>query len=339
MIRKLRREKRGVASIIGMMMVVALLVLTVATLVTLESSFRSAIYSHSDFILSKRQESFILIDSFPDGSKIRVMNRGPIAIHIVAVYVNHALAKQVTNCQVQNPVITPCIISPESSVSSNANLAWISTGIKLKFGDVVSVTSDRGNRATATFPIGRTGFSSSTNLYVGTGPLTIIFTPNSFNYTALLPNGTNINAPRRAWGGMPSSSTNAMFYLLIVNHGLGDVLLREESVFYITSITGGGTNVKLFCIADPSSTPSTFIQYNRNVNPYVIPDNPNGDLAVGGAPVLVKFAGTGASSCNNNGGSQVLTSPQVSAVLLGMVYYWNGDLYSQDIPFATLLLT
>ncbi len=316
-----------------------LMIVTVATVLGFQAVYHAAIISHSQFILDKRQENFIIIDSFHDGSKVRVMNRGPITVQVVSVYVNHLLTSNVTSCQVQTSVASPCVISPVDSLSSNANLAWISTGAKLKYGDLLEVVSARGNRVHAFFPIGRTGFSTSSNLYVGTGPLTIIFAPGSFNYTGKLSNGLQLPGPIDAWSGVPAGTSNTEFYLLMVNHGLGAVVLREESVFYMTSITRPASSVQLFCIADASSTPTNIVAYNRQVNPYIIPDNPDGDLAVGGAPVLVKFAATGGSSCSNNGPGTVYNQAQVTAVLLGMVYYWNGDLYSQDIPLATLVLT
>ncbi len=333
---RLKSRGRGFSSVIGMLIMLALSIVTVASVLGLQAGYHSAVINHSQFILDKRQENFILVDSFPDGSKVRVMNRGPIAIQIVSVYVNHLLSSNVTSCQAKQGIVSPCMISPIDSLSSNVNLAWINTGAKLKFGDLLEVVSSRGNRVHAFFPVGRTGFSTSSNLYVGTGPLTIIFAPGSFNYTGRLSNGVQLLTPIDAWSGIPAGTSNTMFYLLIVNHGLGDIVLREESVFYLSSITRPASNVQLFCIADASSTPTTIIPYNRQTNPYIIPDNPNGDLALGGAPVLVKFAATGGSSCSTNG--SVYNQAQVTAVLIGMIYYWNGDLYSQDIPLATLVV-
>ncbi len=344
----LRSSRRGVSSIISMMVMLTLLLLTVASVVSLETTYQSAIVSHGQLVTEKRLENFILVDAFPDGSKVQLMNRGPIAIQIVSIYINNILTTNVTSCQVLKTTISPCVISPADPKSGSMNLAWIATQSKLKYGDIITAASARGNRATAIFPIGKTGFSGSSNLYAGSGPLTIIFAPGSFNYTGTLPNGTKIITPKDAWAGVPANTTNTMFYMLIVNHGLGDILLQSASVLYMNYITWTGahppSNTAQFCIADASSTATSFVQYNPNSDPYIIPDNAAGDLAVGGPPVLVKFAGTGGSSCTSNSpSSHVLPPPSpptpvVAAVLLGMVYTWNGNGFSQDIPFATLVL-
>lgn len=319
-------KRRGVSTVIGVTIILASLLISVGSMIALEAAFQFSASVQDDLQTRKRAESFFILSSTPNGTQLVMFNNGPNLLHLVSVYVNHRLTAN----------LSFYIVSQTSGT--------IPSGTTMLLGDSVDVLSDLGNRATSTFPIIPPGGTITTNnKYVGTGPLGITFANWSFVYQNYVGTGSCNPPPVNftAWTGIPGQ-TQPVIWVALVNHASGNITLLDSTNLNFVTISDSQQNVKGYFIVDQRSTPCSLVQYNNN-SPYLIPQNPTGDIASGGPSILVGFAAASIACSppnSNNCQPNQLWNPQgaplVVAVFISVVFKWNGNIFSEDIPFAAL---
>ncbi len=343
-----RSSKKGLSTVVGTIIALGVILITTLSIISLQVSYQNTVIQSNQLAQDRKAENFVLDGSFANGTGVHVTNRGTIQIRIVALYINHACRwseSPLGGCRVQVGVI----IDPESS-------QWISTGVGgLSTNSRVEVTSARGNQAAAILPVAPVSSGgAAVYLYYGVGPLSITlvngsFTPFTYSYW-----DSSVNLPviqTSAWNGIPINNkyTNPLFTIGIINHAQGDITLLQQSVLFVTPTccTGGsGGGIRgFYLIVDSQSSvngksqTSGLVAYDQISRPYIIHQNAT-DQATGGPPVMVSFAATSAGTNLQAGpiniGSNQL--PQTVAVFLGLIYVWNGQQFSENIPFATLRL-
>lgn len=330
-----RDDRRGVGTVIGVMIILATLLLMVGTIIALEATFQFAAGVQDDFQSRKRAESFFILSSTPNGTQLVLFNNGPNLLHLVSVYVNHRLTENLST-----------YIQPQKS-------GTVPSGTGMLPGDSIDVLSDLGNRATASFPvIAPGGTIVGNNKYVGTGPLGITFANWSFAYQNYLGTGSCNPPPANftAWTGVPGQ-TQPLFWVALVNHASGNITLLDSTNLNFVTISDSAQNVKGYFIVDQRSTPCSLVPYNNN-SPYLIPQNPTGDIASGGPAILVGFAAASIACSpanSNNCQPTQLWNPQgaplIVAVFISIVFKWQQKnaqgvvqnlIFSEDVPFAAL---
>lgn len=339
-IRGSSRRDRGFATVIGTIIALGLMLTSLILIISLETSYQAAVTQRDQFEEDRQAENFVIDNSSITGASIHISNLGQVQIRIVSFYVNHV-------CRWSEMVVASCLkqsglpIDPQSA-------SWVSVGsIALKDNDLISVSSQRGNKIEGIFPIfGGITFQVGNNAYFGTGPLSIIFANWSFLFSWWNKN-TLKNLTKIAWTGVPldNSYINPLFKIGVINHATTSIKLLKYSVLFITPTTPSGNVRTFYMIVDNRSyvtgNPSTsgLVAYDQTNRPYIIPANAS-NPGVGGTPVTVSFAAsqnaTNLQQPPINLGAASL--PAVVAVFLGLVFVWNGLQYSEDIPFATLQL-
>lgn len=317
------------------MILLASLLLTVVSIIAFEANYQASAGLQDDLQSQKRAENFFILSSTPNGTQLVIFNNGPDLLHMVSVYVNHRLTANIS-----------FYILPQTS-------GTIPSGTLMFRGDNMTVLSDLGNRATAAFPIiTRGGTIFSNNKYVGTGPLGIAFANWSFVYQKYIGTGSCNPPPANAtaWTGVPGQ-TQPVFWVALVSHASGNITLLDSTNLNFVTISDTQQNVKGYFIVDRRSTPCSLVQYSNSA-PYLIPQNPSGDIASGGPAILVGFAAAGISCAPPNSNNCLPTplwnpqgAPLVVAVFISAVYKWQQKdaqgvvrnlIFSEDIPFAAL---
>lgn len=89
-IRLLRREKRGISTVIVVMLSLVLLVIIVGNVVLWS-------YQMNQFDMDRMQENFAIADvtrAEPSGISMEIRNTGSISVHIVAVWISNSTLHQ-----------------------------------------------------------------------------------------------------------------------------------------------------------------------------------------------------------------------------------------------------
>ncbi len=330
-------QRRGIATVIGITLILGTVIITVAATIGLQASYQWAVTSKDNLDNRIRAESFLILSSPQNGTQLVVYNSGQNLLHIVSLYVNHVLTQTLS-----------INILPGTS-------GTILTGTLMHNGDIIDLLSDLGNRATATYPVlGPAIPAAVSNTYVGTGPLGIIFQSWSFLYQNYTGTGSCNPPPASAsaWAGLPGFSGSGIapiFWVGIVNHGLGNITLLNSTNLNLVSISTSSQSVNGYFIVGSNSTPCKLVQYSKST-PYLIPQNRTGDIAAGGPPVIVGFAAN-TLDCDPNKNNCAPTnlwnaqSTLVAAAFISTVFIWqqkdakgvtHNVIFSEDIPFATL---
>lgn len=320
------RGRRGVSTVIGVTLILASLLISIGSIIAFEAAYQASAGLQDQLQTRKRAQNFFILSTSPNGTQIVIFNNGQSLLHIVSVYYNHYLTKNLS-----------IYILPETSGS-------IPSGTLMLNGGSIDVLSDLGNRATATFPvIGPTSTVFSKNKYVGTGPLSIDFENWTFLYQnqASCPNPTN----QSAWAGVPNG-IQPFFWAGLVNHATGNITLLNSSVLSLTQISTTSNNAKFYFIVGRGSSVCNPLSYDTRPA-YVIPPSQSGDLATGGPVILVGFAVDGVDSTNLGPSVKLWNQQLVAGVFINVVFNWpqadskgilRNQIFSEDIPFAALQL-
>jgi|GEM_PF-4221094 len=200
-----------------------------------------------------------------------------------------------------------------------------------------------------THPLGAPGAGFSE-----TGLLTIHFDQNSFQYTHWQNQG-----PDPAWT-VNHEEGGFVWWLTFVNHGIHNITFSKYCILVTEEIERNTSNMNQehFYIVDPTCNYTTSREWINRPWPWtdywkyyvataytdmsqVIPCNPTGDFQTGGTPTVVKFAasdpGSNYQALRGDWWLDWGYTEDVQAMVYLVLYYeYEGQMYSQTIPFAAI---
>ena len=352
--KRLIRSRKGIATALGAVFYIGLVVLSLATLWAI-SAYQTRYFQTrekmAEWDIKRLSENIAIIRvNQPSGSPgytfdIAANNTGGVLVKIVRIYIYDGKDEKLwgifdkQTAPGGNGFTNGEIMPGEGNHTINVK-AQEPLADEPAYRYRIIVCTERGRQFSFSYPPPKPSLGGAG----GVGPAHIGYLAITFNQESLLYTDLKHTKTTSAWENLEHDADNVIWHINITNIGTRDVTLLKESRLIVSYITSGEIKVSnvWYISKPPQSVPPG---WNKGDNPSGVPGYTEDQTIKPNHWEWVAFGADspGDSSVYGKEGNKIPGLKGVSAndvvwIILEFHYKYGNEYYSQVIPFAAITL-